>query len=166
MDSVLRGFFQCVELLDDSDKSSEMPKPIKRKGKLIRPQLIACEIQMNTVEMPTALHHRSVQLDAIETTRKTSEMLTPEVITPVENVLRQRKKAVVVTDVAQSSSTGSTTSDDDSGPDDGRIFETYLVIEFSPDIRKKTLHWIIDKMRMKQSKGGTGLIIRREPQTK
>lgn len=121
---------------------------------------------MNTVEMPTALRHRNMQLEAIESTRKTGAMLTPQIITPVVNELRQRKKAVVVEDVTQSNSAGSTTSDDDSGPDDGRIFETYLVIEFSAEIRKKTLHWIIDKIRMKQSSGGAGLLIRREPQTK
>lgn len=150
----------------DSEKSFEMPKLIKRKDRAIRPKLIPCEIQMNTVQMPTALRQRNIQMQAIESTRKTGEILIPEAITPVENVLKHRKKAVVVADVTQTSSAGNTTSDDDSGPDDGRVFETYLVIEFSAEIHKKTLHWIIDKIRMKQSRGGAGLLMRREPQTK
>lgn len=162
-------FAWCVGLLNEPNKSVETPKPIKRKEKAARPQLIACEIQMNTVQMPTALRQRNIQLQAIESTRESrshGKMLMPEMITPVENELRHRRKAVVVEDVAQTSSAGNTTSDDDSGPDEGGVFQTYLVIEFSPEIRKKTLHWIIDKIRMKQARGGAGLLLRREPQTK
>lgn len=114
--------------------------------------------------MPPALKQRNIQIQALESTRS-AEILSPQpiAITTIDSGLKQRKKAVVIEDVHQATSTG-TTSDEDSGPDDA-YFETYLVIEFSPEINKKTLHWIIDKLRTKTSRGGAGLIIRREPQT-
>lgn len=131
---------------------------------MVSPKLLACKVEMNTVEMPPALRQRNIQIQALESTRKSGELLSPQKASTIENELKQRKKAVIVEDINQSSSAGNTTSDDDSGPDDG-YFETYLVIEFSPEISKKTLHWIIDKMRTKISRGGAGLLIRREPQT-
>lgn len=148
--------------------SKEPPKPVKSKAKLISPQLLACKIEMNKVEVPPALRQRNIQIQALQASRSSAELLIPQpiVMTSVQNDLRHRKKAVIVEDVNQSSSTGNTTSDDDSGPDDNGHFETYLVIEFSSDIQKKTLHWIIDKIRTKVSRGGAGLLIRREPQTK
>lgn len=132
----------------------------------MRPNLLPCKIEMNTVEMPIALRSRNIQLQALESTRKSGEVLIPETIKTVDYNLRHRKKAVIIDDVNQPSSTSNTTSDDDSGTDDGSIFETYLVIQFSAKIEKKTLHWVIDKIRKKQSRGGAGLLIRREPQTK
>lgn len=122
-------------------------------------------MEMSTVEMPTALRQRNIQIQALESTHKSAEFLAPQKIKTVENELKHRKKAIIIEDVNQSSSAGTTTSDDDSGPDDG-YFDSYLVIEFSPEINKKTLHWIIDKLRTKVSRGGAGLLIRREPQSK
>lgn len=143
--------------------------PMKMNAKLISPQLLACKIETSTVQMPPALKQRNIQLQALQASRSSAELLTPQAVTiqSIPNELRQRKKAVVVEDVhSQSSSAGTATSDDDSEPDDNKHFESYLVIEFSPNIEKKTLHWIVDKIRTKASRGGAGLIIRREPQTK
>lgn len=136
-------------------------KATKNKAKLISPQLLACKIETNTVEMPPALRQRHIQLQALEATRSSAELFAPQPITiqTVQNELRHRKKAVVVDDINQSSSNGTTTSDDDSGSDENRHFDSYLVIEFSTDIQKKTLHWIIDKIRTKTSKGGAGLLV-------
>lgn len=147
--------------------SKDPPKPVRSKAKLISPQLLACKIELNKVELPPALRQRNIQIQALQATRSSAELLKPQpiMITSVENDLRHRKKAVIVEDVNNSSSTSNTT-DDDSGTDENAHFETYLIIEFSPGINKKTLHWIIDKIRTKQSKGGAGLIIKREPQTK
>lgn len=147
--------------------NKDPPKPVKSKAKLISPQLLACKIELNKVELPPALRQRNIQIQALQATRSSAELLKPQpiMITSVENDLRHRKKAVIVEDINHSSSTGNTT-DDDSGTDENAHFETYLIIEFSPGINKKTLHWIIDKIRTKQSKGGAGLIIKREPQTK
>lgn len=145
---------------------------MKSKAKLISPQLLACKIEMNKVEMPPALRQRHIQLQALQASRSGTDLLSPQpqpqpvLIQSVQNDLRHRKKAVVVEDVNQSSSAGTTTSDDDSGADDNGIFESYMIIEFSPDIQKKTLHWIIDKIRTRASRGGAGLMIKREPQTK
>lgn len=118
--------------------------------------------------MPPALRQRNIQLQALQASRLSGEILLPQPMTiqSVQSDLRHRKKAVVVEDVNHSSSAGTTTSDEDSGLDENRYFESYLVIEFSPNIQKKTLHWIIDKIRTKVSRGGAGLLIRREPQTK
>lgn len=119
--------------------------------------------------MPPALRQRNIQLQALQASRSSAELLTPQpiAITTVQNDLRHRKKAVIVEDVNQSNSGGTSTSDEESGPDENNgYFETYLVIEFSPNIEKKTLHWVIDKMRTKLTRGGAGLLIKREPQTK
>lgn len=124
--------------------------------------------------MPPALRQRNIQLQALQAAGRlsTAELLAPQRVTiqSVQNDLRHRKKTVVVSDVSQSSSAATTTSDEDSdrGNDDEttKYFESYLIIEFSPDIQKKALHWIIDKIRTKVSRGGAGLHIRREPQTK
>lgn len=152
----------CDGQLDQkqSEKSCQ-----KKNAKMISPKLLACKVEVNTVEMPPALKQRNIQIQALESARKSGELLSPQHAMPFENQLKHRKKAVVVEDVNQSSSTGNTTSDDDSGPDEGS-FETYLVIEFSADISKKTLHWIIDKIRTKTSRGGAGLLVKREPQLK
>lgn len=147
------------QLIQKQSGYSEKPYQ-KNKAKFL-----ACKVEMNTVEMPPALRQRNIQIQALESARKSGEFLLPQQAIPTENQLKRRKKAVVVEDVNQSSSTGNTTSDDDSGPDE-RSFETYLVIEFSPDISKKTLHWIIDKIRTKTSRGGAGLLVKREPQLK
>lgn len=124
---------------------------------------------MNTVRMPPALRQRNIQLQALDISPVSPkpDLLLPQPIKieSMENHVKHRKKqAVIVDDVNQVSSTGNTTSDEDSGSEDS-IIETYLVIEFKPDIQKKTLHWIIDKLRTKTSRGGAGLKIRREPQT-
>lgn len=141
---------------------------MKCTAKLISPQLLACKIETNTVEIPPALRQRSIQLQALNAKRSSAELLLPQEVTiqSVENDLRQRKKAVVIEDINNiSSSSAGTTSDDEYGPDESGPFNTHLVIEFSSDIQKKTLHWIIDKIRTKVSRGGAGLDIRREPQT-
>lgn len=144
---------------------------MKCTAQLISPQLLACKIETNKVEFSPALRQRSIQIQALNANRLSAEILTPQSVTmqSVENDLRQRKKAVVVEDIhnhpsghLSSSSTG---SDDDYGSDEMRgKFETHLVIEFSPEIQKKTLHWIIDKIRARVSRGGAGLEVRREPQ--
>lgn len=143
---------------------------MKCKAELISPQLLACKIETNKVEIPPALRQRSIQLQALNANRSSGELLVPQPLTinTVPNELRNRKQAIVVENVNQSSSTGTTTtSDEDSGSDDiGKYFDSHLVIEFSPNIQKKTLHWIVDKIRTKVSRGGAGLHIRREPQTK
>lgn len=116
--------------------------------------------------MLPALRQRNIQLQALESKRFISEPLVAKV-TSVENGLKHRKKSSHADDSMQSNSGGyTTTSDDDSGSDESSIFETYLVVEFSPNIQRKTLHWIIDKIRRKTSHGGAGLLIRREPQNK
>ncbi|XP_031623268.1 anoctamin-10 [Contarinia nasturtii] len=153
---------------DSNGTKKTPPKAMKSKAKLISPQLLACKIETNTVEMPPALRQRHIQLQALQASRSSAELFVPQPVTiqTVQNDLRHRgKKAVVVDDINQSSSNGASTSDDDSSSDENRHFESYLVIEFSPDIQKKTLHWIVDKIRTKTSKGGAGLLIRREPQT-
>lgn len=113
--------------------------------------------------MPPALRQRNIQLQALESKRFISEPLVAKV-TSVENGLKHRKKSSRTDDCNSGGYT--TTSDDDSGSDETSIFETYLVVEFSPNIQRKTLHWIIDKIRRKTSHGGAGLLIRREPQNK
>lgn len=134
------------------------------------PQLLACKIETNKVEFSPALRQRSIQIQALNANRLSAEILSPQSVTmqSVENDLRHRKKAVVVEDINNQrsghTSSSSTGSDDDYGPDDGGKFETHLVIEFSPEIQKKTLHWIIDKIRARVSRGGAGLEVRREPQ--
>lgn len=143
-------------------------KPVKMQAKLISPQLLACKIETSTVQMPPALRQRNIQLQALQASRSSAELLVPQPMTiqSVQSDLRQRKKPVIIEDVHQSSSAGTTTSDDDSGPEENGYIESYLIIEFSPDIQKKTLHWIVDKIRTKASRGGAGLQVRREPQTK
>lgn len=160
-----------TEKLDDSSKGAkEKPKPVKCEAKLISPQLLACKIETNKVELPPALRQRSIQLQALNANRLSGELLLPQSVTvqSVENDLRQRKKAVVVEDInnhrSGHTSSSSTGSDDDYGSEDSGKFDTHLVIEFSPEIQKKTLHWIIDKIRTRVSRGGAGLEVRREPQ--
>lgn len=135
---------------------------MKHKAELISPQLLACKIEMSTVQIPPAMRQRNIQLQALESNRSSDELAAS--MTSNESSLKQRKKATVVEESTQSNSGGNTTSDEDSGPDDSN-FETYLVVEFSPNIQKKTLHWIIDKIRTKTLHRGAGLLIRREPQT-
>lgn len=115
--------------------------------------------------MLPALKQRNIQLQALESKKFVSEPLVAKV-TMVENNLKQRKKTTLVDDAQTYSGGYTTTSDDDSGSDENSVFETYLVVEFSPNILRKTLHWIIDKIRRKTSLGGAGLLIRREPQNK
>lgn len=165
------GFDLFAEKSDDPSPkdAKEKAKPVKCAAKLISPQLLACKIETNKVELPPALRQRSIQLQALNANRLSAEILTPQSVTiqSVENDLRQRKKAIVVEDINNRSghtSSSSTGSDDDYSPDEGGKFETYLVIEFSPEIQKKTLHWIIDKIRARVSRGGAGLEVRREPQ--
>lgn len=163
------GLVYCAEEKDKSNGTkAATPKRMKSKAKLISPQLLACKIETNTVEMPPALRQRHIQLQALQASRTSADLLAPQPLTiqTVQNDLRHRKKAVIVDDINQSISSGTTTSDDDSGADENGHFESYLVIEFSPDIQKKTLHWIIDKIRTRVSRGGAGLLIKREPQTK
>lgn len=161
-------FVRFTEEKDDANGMKNTPKPVKSKAKLISPQLLACKIETNTVEMPPALRQRHIQLQALNATRTSGELLLPQpvTITSVQSDLRHRKRAVIIEDVNNSNSAGNTTSDEDSGADENGYFESYLVIEFSPNIQKKSLHWIIDKIRTKVSRGGAGLLVRREPQTK
>lgn len=161
-------FVRFTEEKDDVNNGKGRLKPMKSKAKLISPQLLACKIETNTVEMPPALRQRHIQLQALNATRTSGELLSPQpvTITTVQNDLRHRKRAVIIEDVNNSTSAGNTTSDEDSGLDENGYFESYLVIEFSPNIQKKSLHWIIDKIRTKVSRGGAGLLVRREPQTK
>lgn len=161
-------FVRFTEEKDDVNNGKGRPKPMKSKAKLISPQLLACKIETNTVEMPPALRQRHIQLQALNATRTSGGLLSPQpvTITTVQNDLRHRKRAVIIEDVNNSTSAGNTTSDEDSGLDENGYFESYLVIEFSPNIQKKSLHWIIDKIRTKVSRGGAGLLVRREPQTK
>lgn len=133
---------EFTEEKDEANDKKNTSKPVRSKAKLISPQLLACKIGTNTVEMPPALRQRHIQLQALNATRTSGEC---------DN---------------NSNSAGNSTSDEDSGPDENGYFESYLVIEFSPNIQKKTLHWIIDKIRTKVSRGGAGLLVRREPQTK
>lgn len=148
------------------EKPKERPKLVKCTAQLISPQSLACKIETKTVEMPPALRQRNIQLQALESKRFVSEPIVPKV-TSVENSLKQRKKTTLIDEPTQSYSGGyTTTSDEDSGPDENSVFETYLVVEFSPEIQRKTLHWIIDKIRRKTSLGGAGLLMRREPQNK
>lgn len=159
-----------AEEKDDSSKNAkEKAKPIKCEAKLISPQLLACKIETNKVELPPALRQRSIQLQALASKRLSGELLWPQSITiqSMDNELRQRKKAVVVEDInhQKNDHPSSSSTDDECGPDESGPFETHLVIEFSPDIQKKTLHWAIDKIRTKISRGGAGLDVRREPQT-
>lgn len=161
---------------DDSSDSNEKPKLEKRRAKLISPQLLACKMEtVNRVEMPPALRQRSIQLQALNANRSSAELLSPQSLTyqSVENDLRQRKKAIVVEDInsvrakgGTSSSSAAHSSDDECGADESAKFETHLVIEFSPNIQKKTLHWLIDRIRTKVTRGGAGLNVRREPQIK
>lgn len=164
----LKSLFILQEEKEESKNAKEAPKFVKSKAKLISPQLLACKIETNTVEMPPALRQRHIQIQALNANRTSAELLQPQpvTITTVQNDLRHRKRAVIIEDVNHSSSAGSTNSDEDSGPDDNGYLESYLVIEFAPNIQKKTLHWIIDKIRTKTSRGGAGLLVRREPQTK
>lgn len=132
---------------------------------MISPQLLACKIETKTVEMPPALRQRNIQLQALESKKFVCEPIVPKV-TSVENNLKHRKKTTLIDDPQTFSGGYTTTSDEDSGSDEGATFETYLVVEFSPEIQRKTLHWIIDKIRRKTSNGGAGLLLRREPQNK
>lgn len=43
------------------------------------------------------------------------------------------------------------------------FMQSQIVIEFDPQIHKTSLHWIIDKIRMKKSDGGAQLLMKREP---
>lgn len=164
-----------AEEMDDasSKNANQKEDQVKSTAKLFSPQLLACKIETNKVEMPPALRQRSIQLQALNAKRSSSKLLLPQAVTiqSVENDLRQRKRAVIIEDINNqrsdniSSSSAGTTSDDECGSDESGKFDTHLVIEFSSDIQKKTLHWIIDKIRLKVTRGGAGLDIRREPQT-
>lgn len=165
----------CLRFAEGESSKFVQPKEKREKSaaKLISPQLLACKIETNKVEFSPALRQRSIQLQALNAKRSSAELLLPQAVTmqSVENDLRHRKKAVIVEDINNhrcgntSSSSAGTTSDDDCGPEESGKFDTHLVIEFSSDIQKKTLHWIIDKIRLKVTRGGAGLDIRREPQT-
>lgn len=122
------------------------PQPVKH-GTLISPALLACKMELSTVEVPHAIKQRNIQLHAIETNSPDSE-------------LRHRKKSIADGVTVQASSSTST-SDDDA---EGKPFETHLVMEFSTNINRSTLHWIIDKLRKKKLQGGAELLVRREPQ--
>ena len=41
-----------------------------------------------------------------------------------------------------------------------------MIIEFDKKINKKTLHWMIDKIRAKKTEGGSQLLIKKEPAVK
>lgn len=122
------------------------PQPVKH-GTLISPALMACKMELNTVEVPQAMKQRNVQLHTMETKSPDFE-------------LRQRKPTVTVTTAAKPSDSTSTSDEDG----EGKPFETHLVMEFSPNINRSTLHWIVDKLRKKKLQGGAELMIRREPQ--
>lgn len=158
--------YRLIAIVDYTEKPLKRSKLVKHTAQLISPQLLACKIETKKVEMPPALRQRNIQLQALESKTFVSEPILAKV-TSVENNLKHRKKTTLIDDPAQSySGLYTTTSDDDSGPNENNIFETYLVVEFSPDIQRKTLHWIIDKIRRKTSNGGAGLLLRREPQNK
>lgn len=162
--STHRIIYNFATYFCDAEKPKERPKLVKHTAQLISPQLLACKIETRTVEIPPALRQRNIQLQALESKRFVSEPIVVKVIS-VENGLKHRKKSTMIKEPTCSGGY-TTTSDDDSGSDDNSIFETYLVVEFSPDIQRKTLHWIIDKIRRKTSHGGAGLLLRREPQNK
>lgn len=168
LEKSFHSFYYAEEKDESNDTKKASSKPVKCTAKLISPKLLECKIKTGTVEMPPALRQRNIQLQALQASKSSAELLSPQSvkIQSVQSDLRHRKKAVIVEEVNNpSSSTGTTTSDDDSGPDENGHFDSYLVIEFSPDIQKKTLHWIIDKIRTKVSRGGAGLLVRREPQS-
>lgn len=122
------------------------PQLVKH-GTIIAPALVPCKLEMSSVVAPQAIKQRNIQLHAIET------------ISP-NHGLRHRKKTVVDGTVYPPSGESTSTSDDD----ETKPFETHLVIEFSPNINRSTLHWIIDKLRKKKLQGGAELLVRREPQ--
>lgn len=49
------------------------------------------------------------------------------------------------------------------GTDDGKSFNSVFVIEFHTDVKKKTIHWLVDKIRGKKAHGGAELLVMREP---
>lgn len=52
--------------------------------------------------------------------------------------------------------------------DDGqkRPFDSVFVIEFHPGVKKKAIHWLVDKIRAKKAHGGAELLVLREPFTR
>lgn len=109
------------------------------------------------------MRKRSIQLQALEAKTFQSQPAAAKVST-VENEIRNRKRSKQEND--SSSYSGSYTTSDEETLSDDAYFETYLVVEFSPNIQRKALHWIVDKIRKKSPHGGAGLLIRREPQIK
>lgn len=45
-------------------------------------------------------------------------------------------------------------------------FESVFVIEFLPGVKKKAVHWLVDKIRGKKAHGGAELLVMREPLTR
>lgn len=158
-----------LDSIDKIDKPKtdkpKKPKPqyVKHTAELISPNLLACKIETKQVDLPPALRKRSIQLQALESKTLQNHQPTTVKVTTVDNELRNRKHSKQENDNS-SYSGGYSTSDEEIADD--AVFETYLVVEFSPNIERKTLHWIVDKIRKKTSHGGAGLLIRREPQIK
>lgn len=142
---ILSPFFHDIF----SDELKLSPQPIKH-GTLKSPLLMACKVEMSTVELPPAMKQRNIKITDID--MKTSD-----------NELRQRRKSKTAETMEALDSGSCTTFDEDTGIT-AKPFETHLVMEFSPNINRNTLHWVIDKLRKKKIQGGAGLLVRREPQ--
>lgn len=59
--------------------------------------------------------------------------------------------------------------DDQIDVDEGgqkRPFDSVFVIEFHPGVKKKAIHWLVDKIRAKKAHGGAELLVLREPFTR
>ena len=50
--------------------------------------------------------------------------------------------------------------------DGKKSFESVFVLEFHPGVKKKTIHWLVDKIRGKKAHGGVELMVMMEPLTK
>lgn len=165
--SSICALYQCVFFINNIVKQkaekSKKPKYVKQTAELISPNLLACKIETKQFELPPALRKRSIQLQALESKTLQCQQPTTVKVLTVDNELRNRKRSQQENDTSYSG--GYSTSDEENVSDDAH-FETYLVVEFSPNIQRKTLHWIVDKIRKKTSHGGAGLLIRREPQIK
>lgn len=41
--------------------------------------------------------------------------------------------------------------------------QTYIVLKFSPNVNRSTIHWIVDRIRGKRRNGGAELLIKKQP---
>lgn len=47
-----------------------------------------------------------------------------------------------------------------------KSFDSVFIIEFHQDVKKKAIHWLVDKIRGKKAHGGAELLVMREPLTR